>query len=312
MITNRKFKFFVVLSIILLGFTACSSGNDLITTKKQLIQMTTAMNSYMLKNGYEGMSKEELCVVMSDSFTEGLAAANSSFQAMNSWIREYKDPRMGLFEQTYTAQVAQLIVGQILEGKVCEPKNLTGDIAKFVGYVKENVYDRAENEKRKEKERKAADEAKFGPELKGIMAEMKGFESRCISTINTDYSFINGDINERMLISYRETLASSRKCQEKFLLKQKAKEAAEHAKIAEEKALVEAKVVMALKTLNEARKKIQILDQQCVKSNYMLNMFQTSEYEHAKKSITGGYTGDVNSYTRSVNQHIAASKCKPS
>jgi len=143
MIKNSKFRNFCGISIILLGFTACSSGNDLITTEKQFVKMTAAMNSYILKNSYEGMSKEKLCIVMSDSFSEGLEAAGSSFQAMDRWIREYKDPRQAyLVEQTYTAKVAQFIAGQIIEGKVCEPKNLTGDIAKFVGYIKENVYDR--------------------------------------------------------------------------------------------------------------------------------------------------------------------------
>lgn len=311
--------------------TACSGNDDhLITTKEELVTMTNSVKNYTLKKVYAGMSKEELCIVMSDSLSKGLNAAGSSFKAMNTWIREYKDPRLAFSEQTYTTQVATLIMAAA--HKTCEPKDLTEGAAQFVAYVQESI----KNKEAEDKARKAAKIARLGGlELKKIITEMKGFKYQCISNISTDYDWIIENINEGTLNKYQKNLAESRKCQEEALLKQKEIETAQKARLEKmkadneeillkqrerqvatqtraekDKADKKAKIATALKALNKARGKIQVLDQSCVKSDYMLNMFQTSEYEQAKKNIIGGY-GNVDSYIRAVNQHLENSKCKP-
>lgn len=239
----------IVLMTLLTSFIIGCSGNDshLITTEQEVATMGESMNAYLLKNVTQGMSKKEMCAVTSSAISEGLNSAGSSFTAMNNWIREYKNPSFAFTEQTYTSQVAKVISGIIIESTKCQPSDLTGDAAEFIGYIKENIYDRMETEKRQEKERKAAKIAKLEPELKKIMAEIKVMSDQCRGGIDTNKNFAGHPDADRLIeeriIEYKAKLPSLRKCQEDYLIKEK--ENTQKAEAAKQKKQNEKKLALA-------------------------------------------------------------------
>lgn len=122
---NKTFLIMVISFLL----TSCSSSTNVVDSEIELQMFVSAFKDYFEKNTTFDTkeNRRNQCSIAIGGISEGFDATFSSFEAMNNWVKQFKDPRMAIHSDSITSQLAKLILIS-LEG--CG--DLKGEAALFV------------------------------------------------------------------------------------------------------------------------------------------------------------------------------------